>query len=121
MTANIRFATFSLHSTREKNFGLEHIVPGASGSALPASVGHCLAVQRQFRNIRVLRTLDRRIGAERNYLMRALAAICLSSLWLFAIGEPSYAQDRPQWIDGVFGDHRWDYVPRRRRSAGNFS
>jgi lipoprotein-anchoring transpeptidase ErfK/SrfK len=51
--------------------------------------------------------------AERNYLMRALAAVCL---WLFAISGPSYAQDRPWWIDGVFGDRKWDYVPRRPQS-----
>jgi lipoprotein-anchoring transpeptidase ErfK/SrfK len=116
MTANIRFATFSLRSTREKNFGLEHIVPGASGSALPASVGHGLAVQRQFRNIRIFRTLDRRNGAERNYIMRAFAAVCLSSLWLCAVSGPSYAQDRSWWNDGVFGDRKWDYVPRLPQS-----
>src|SRR5688572_1163149 len=45
--------------------------------------------------------------------MRALAAVCLSSLWLCAVSGPSCAQDRPWWIDGVFGDRKWDYVPRR--------
>lgn len=44
--------------------------------------------------------------------MSKFAAICLGCLWLFASGDPSFAQDRPSWIEEVFGDRRWEFAPR---------
>ena len=52
--------------------------------------------------------------------MRRFAALCLGSLWLVTNAGPSLAQDRPWWIDGVFGEHRWEYVPRRQQSDPSF-
>lgn len=47
--------------------------------------------------------------------MSKFAAICLGCLCLFASGVPSLAQDRPSWLDEVFGDRRLEYVPRHRQ------
>ncbi len=48
--------------------------------------------------------------------MKMIAAVCLGSLWLAANAGPGLAQDRPWWVDGVFGDRQWGYVPRRQQS-----
>jgi lipoprotein-anchoring transpeptidase ErfK/SrfK len=48
--------------------------------------------------------------------MKLFAAVCLGSLWLVANAGPSLAQGRPWWADGVFGERRWEYVPRRQQS-----
>lgn len=48
--------------------------------------------------------------------MRTFAALCLGMLWLVAYTGQGQAQDRPWWADGVFGDHRWEYLPRRKQS-----
>ena len=46
--------------------------------------------------------------------MRKIAAVCLGSFWLLGSAGAGLALDRPTWADGVFGERRWEYVPRRR-------
>ena len=66
--------------------------------------------RREFRNVECWREC----GKGRR--MRRIAAVCLGSFWLVGTAGTGLALDRPTWADGVFGERRWDYVPRRQQS-----
>ena len=51
-----------------------------------------------------------------NRQMRKIAAVCLGSVWLVGNAGAGLALDRPTWADAVFGERRWEYVPRRQQS-----